>query len=186
MEALLRSSLSSGRQAPNEYEAKQMIKPWGLQVPEGVLVPRDDIEASAYQHLSEPLVIKFMGPDVLHKTEFGAVRVGVSHRDVPAEVSSMLADPRLQDLPCDGILIEEMTRDAQELVVGGFHDASFGPVVMLGSGGILLEVMEDVTFRICPIDAAEARSMLDELRGISLLTGFRGKPPVDLDGKSVV
>ena len=166
----------------NEYESKRIISALGIDVPAGRLLGPDSIDDPDLEGLQGPFAVKFVSPDIHHKTELGAVEINVPAERVPDVCRRMLDSPKLADLSCDGFLVEEMVSGpAQEMVVGGLCDATFGPVVMVGIGGVFLEVLNDVSFRICPIDAQEVRTMLRELRGFPLLQGFRGSAPVDLD-----
>src|SRR6202035_4305775 len=98
-----------------------------------------------------------------------------------AAVEAMQIKPAIAKARVEGWLVEEMIPPGREVVVGGYRDPQFGPMIMVGLGGVLVEVLQDVAFRICPIDPAEARAMLGDLRGQALLTGFRGEAAVDID-----
>lgn len=175
-------SVSEERGGMNEYESKRLIAGLGIDVPAGRLLPPDGIDRPDLDGLSGPFAVKFVSSRIHHKTELGAVRIDVPAEDVPAVCRRMAASPELAGYPCEGFLVEEMvSAPAQEMVVGGLHDPTFGPVVMLGIGGVLLEVLDDVSFRVCPVDAHDVRSMLRELRGFRLLQGYRGSAAADLD-----
>ncbi|CCG05200.1 acetate--CoA ligase family protein [Blastococcus saxobsidens] len=170
-----------GRIGPNEYDAKQIAAEFGLPIPRGVFVPPHQDIRTAAAELAPPLVLKLMSPDVVHKTEFRAVRLGIPDIETLAETrDAMLAEPQLASVRLDGFLVEEMAEASTELVIGGKIDDSFGPVLMLGVGGIFLEVLDDVAFRICPVTSTDILGMLDGLRARRLLDGYRGLPPVDL------
>ena len=122
-----------------------------------------------------------MSPDVVHKTEFKAVRVGIKDLDELIDVRDrMMQEPQLASVRLDGFLVEEMVDATWELVLGGKIDESFGPVLMVGIGGIFLEVLDDVAFRVCPVDRADVEDMLNQLRARRLLDGYRGMPSVDV------
>lgn len=166
----------------NEYESKQIVSELGVQVPSGTLLAPSDVENPDMDDLAGPFAVKFISPQVSHKTEMGAVQINVPRDEVGATCRRMAASPKLAGLRCDGFLIEQMAHPGlQEMVLGGLHDPIFGPVVMVGLGGVFLEVLNDVSFRICPVDAVEVRAMLRELRGHQLLEGYRGSEPVDLE-----
>jgi acyl-CoA synthetase (NDP forming) len=97
--------------------------------------------------------------------------------EVKAAINTMAAAPQIKGARIDGYLIEEMTPAGQEIVIGGLRDPNFGPLVMVGLGGIFVEVLRDVSFRICPITRIDAEEMLDELKGAAVLAGARGRKP---------
>jgi hypothetical protein len=168
---------AEGRRLLDEPSAKTLIASYGVQVPR-----REFLKSGGEANLvglSGPLAAKLVSPDLVHKSDVGGVRLGLEGVDAVNAASrelSALADKLGARL--DGILIEEMAF-GMELVVGGLVDASFGPVLMLGLGGIFVEVMNDTVFRICPIAHHDALDMIEELRGVSLLRGARGQRPVD-------
>src|SRR5690606_22983081 len=109
----------------------------------------------------------------------GGVRVGLADAaEVQAAIEAMRARPAIASARLDGFLVEEMAPAGQEIVVGGLRDPQFGPLVMVGLGGIFVEVLGDVAFRICPIGRTDALEMLAELKGAALLEGARGRAPV--------
>lgn len=145
----------------------------------------EDLDTLDLSELDEPFAVKYVSSELHHKTEFGAVKLGVNRSEVAAVCRQMEAGETLAHTPCEGFLVEEMgDSSSQEIVIGGMQDSTFGPVVMLGIGGIFLEVLDDVVFRICPIDADEVQVMIDELAGSRLLRGYRGSAPVDLTALS--
>jgi acyl-CoA synthetase (NDP forming) len=120
-----------------------------------------------------------MSAHILHKSDVGGVRVRLQNAaEVRSAIAAMRASPTIAAHPLDGFLVEEMAPAGQELVIGGLKDPQFGPLVMVGLGGIFVEVLEDVAFRICPIERMDAMEMLDELKGSAVLDGVRGQPPV--------
>ena len=135
--------------------------------------------ADACAKLRAPLALKVVSPDILHKSDAGGVRVGLkSAAEVEEAVRAMMKLPTIANARIDGFLLEEMAPAGQEIVIGGINDAQFGPMVMVGLGGIFVEVMADVAFRICPITRLDAEEMLNELKGSALLKGARGRKPV--------
>jgi acyl-CoA synthetase (NDP forming) len=124
-------------------------------------------------------VLKIMSPDLLHKSDAGGVKVGLaSAAQVEDAVRAMMKQPAIESSRIDGFLLEEMASAGVEVVVGGLRDPQFGPLVMVGLGGVFVEVLADVAFRICPITRLDAEEMLDELKGAALLRGARGRRPV--------
>jgi acyl-CoA synthetase (NDP forming) len=135
--------------------------------------------ARACGELRPPLALKVVSPDILHKSDAGGVRVGLkSAADVEEAVRAMMRQPAIESARIDGFLLEEMAAPGQEIVIGGIRDPQFGPLIMVGLGGVFVEVLADVAFRICPITRLDAGEMLDELKGAALLAGARGRKPV--------
>jgi acyl-CoA synthetase (NDP forming) len=170
-----------GRTALDELAGKRLLASFGIPVPKSLLV-QDAAEAvAACDKLRLPLVLKVVSPDILHKSEARAVRLNVtSDEDLAAACKEILMNARAykKDARIDGFLLEEMAPAGLEVVVGGLRDPQFGPLVMVGLGGIFVEVLADVSFRICPITRLDAEEMLDELKGAALFRGARGRNPV--------
>jgi acyl-CoA synthetase (NDP forming) len=120
-----------------------------------------------------------MSPDLLHKSDAGGVRVNLrTAAEAATAIRDMMREPAIAAARIDGFLVEEMAPAGQEVVIGGLRDADFGPLVMVGLGGIFVEVLADVAFRICPITRLDAEEMLAELKGAALLDGARGRKPI--------
>lgn len=177
---LIRRARDAGRRGLNEADGKALLGAFGVRVPRSVVArDADDVER-VLDGLAPPFAVKVLSQDILHKSDVGAVILGAGDRDaVRTAVATIAALDAVRVARVDGYLIEEMTRPGQELVVGSFRDPSFGPMIMVGFGGILVEVLEDVAFRLCPVDRHDAESMLAQLRGHKLLDGIRGQAPVD-------
>ncbi|GAA1627647.1 hypothetical protein GCM10009733_025510 [Nonomuraea maheshkhaliensis] len=166
-----------------EHEVKALIGEAGVPVPRGVVMtpgagfdtgPDGGFVAAA--GLAEPLVLKAFGPGLLHKSEAGAVRLGLRFDELGPAAEEMAA--RLRPA---GFLVEEQAEPGVELIVGLVRDPAFGPVLLAGLGGVWTEALRDTALRLCPIAEQDARRMLASLRGTELLRGWRGGPPVDLD-----
>jgi acetate---CoA ligase (ADP-forming) subunit beta len=165
---------AKGRNILSEPDAKRVLSAFGIPVPRSAVVmqPHTLGPASA---LSPPLAIKAIAPEIVHKSAVGGVRLAIP--DLAAAGSAMAEmSARLgaQGLAVEGFLIEEMAPKGHEIVIGSVRDASFGPLVMFGLGGIFVEILKDVAFRICPVDAIDAREMIDEVAGAAILRGARG------------
>jgi acyl-CoA synthetase (NDP forming) len=170
------------RPALDEPAAKQLLTGLGINVPRSRVV-KDALEAvAACAALNSPVVLKVISPDILHKSDAGGVAVGLkTAADVEQAVRAMMALPQIAEARIDGFLVEEMAPAGQELVVGGLRDPQFGPLVMTGLGGVFVEALADVSFRICPITRLDAQEMLAELKGATLLDGARGRKPASRD-----
>ncbi len=186
MQELLASALRSARErgldALDEPSGKRILESAGIRVPRAVVVDVGGNVRAAVSELRPPLVLKVVATGVVHKSDVGGVRLNLAD----AEAAAAAADDLLSSLHARGIeprawLVEEMAPRGVEVVVGGTHDAEFGPMVMVGLGGIFVEVLRDVAFRICPISERDAREMLDDLQGSALLRGARGATAADLE-----
>jgi succinyl-CoA synthetase beta subunit len=168
-----------GRTALDELAGKRLLANFGISVPKSLVVQDATEAAAACGNLKPPLVLKVVSPDILHKSDAGGVKVGLgSAREVEEAVRAMMKRPAIEGARIDGFLLEEMAPAGLEVVVGGLRDPQFGPLVMVGLGGIFVEVLADVSFRICPITRLDAGEMLDELKGSALFRGARGRNPV--------
>jgi acyl-CoA synthetase (NDP forming) len=169
----------NGRGALDEMAGKSVLANFGISTPKSLLIQDVMQSADACEKLRAPLALKVVSPDILHKSDAGGVKVGLkSAAEVEEAVRAMMKLPAIANARIDGFLLEEMAPAGQEIVIGGLLDAQFGPMVMVGLGGIFVEVMADVAFRICPITRLDAEEMLDELKGAALLKGARGRKPV--------
>ncbi len=128
--------------------------------------------------LGYPLVLKIIAPEALHKTEIGGVKVAKTAQELIDAYDALRTIAREKKLTLDGILVQEYV-SGTELFVGIKRDPAFGHVLLFGLGGIFVEVLKDVSFRVCPISEEDADQMVDELRGKRILEGVRGRPPVD-------
>lgn len=179
---LIAAARAARRGSLDEQRGKELLAHFGIAVPRSVIVQPGDMLADKLAALQPPYVVKVMSPNILHKSDVGGVRVKLaSIAEVGAAIRAMLGNPAIAEQPLDGFLVEEMAPAGQELVVGGIRDPQFGPLVMVGLGGIFVEVLKDVAFRICPIEPIDAREMLEELKGKAMLEGARGLPPVSKD-----
>ena len=170
---------AKGRTALDEAAAKRLLAHYGVPVPNGVVVRTASDAAAGLSGLTPPFAVKVMSPQILHKSDAGGVRLGLQHADAVREaIAGMSRRPAIAAAALDGWLVEEMAAPGLEIVIGALRDRRFGWMLMVGLGGIFVEVLADVAFRICPITREDACSMLDELRGRALLDGARGGEPV--------
>ncbi|HEX5326920.1 MAG TPA: acetate--CoA ligase family protein, partial [Acetobacteraceae bacterium] len=166
-----------------EHRAKALLARWGVPAAPERLVASATDAAEAAAALGFPVALKVQSPDIVHKTEAGAVQLGLTSRGAVAEAYAdiMAAAQRYQpDARIEGVLVQKMAPAGQELVIGMVNDATFGPIMMLGSGGVMVELMGDVVHVPAPVDVAEARRLIGGLRVARLLGGFRGAPAVDV------
>ncbi|MCT9933980.1 acetate--CoA ligase family protein [Planotetraspora sp. A-T 1434] len=162
-----------------EHQVKSLLRDAGIAVPRGAATTfADDVTAIA-RELRPPLVVKAYGPDLVHKSDAGAVRLGL---ESPAEAARAAGEMAARlGSRAEGFLVEEQTAPGLEVIAGLVHDAGFGPVIVVGLGGVWTEALNDTALRLCPISEADAREMLGSLRGAPLLYGYRGRPAVDVD-----
>jgi acyl-CoA synthetase (NDP forming) len=167
------------RTALDELAGKQLLAAYGIGVPVSIMLKGAEDVPAAMSRLTAPLVLKVMSPDILHKSDAGGVKINLkTAAEVQSAIAAMLESPVIKSARIDGFLLEEMAAAGQEIVVGGIRDPQFGPLIMVGLGGIFVEVLSDVAFRICPITPLDAQEMLAELKGAALLDGARGRKPV--------
>lgn len=170
--------------ALSEHDSKQVLKAYGIKVSRDVLVDSPAAAVRAAASVGYPVVMKVSSPDLLHKSDLGLVAVGVdSPKAVRETYATLLARAKRaggRKARIDGVLVCEMVTGGVETVVGVSQDALFGPVVMAGLGGIFVEVLKDVSFRVPPFGPAEAERMLRELQGFAMLEGVRGAKPADV------
>ncbi|MCF6472072.1 CoA-binding protein [Nonomuraea sp. MG754425] len=159
---------------PYEHEVKALLAEAGVPVPRGVVVRGDDFLAA--RELAGPLVLKAFGPGLTHKSEAGAVALGLAYEELGPVAAGMR-----ERLEPAGFLVEEQAAPGVELIVGLVRDPAFGPVLLTGLGGVWTEALRDTALRLCPVAEPDARRMLASLRGAALLDGWRGGPPVDVD-----
>jgi len=182
--ALARQALAlpRGAQTLAEHRAKNALRSYGIPVVREALMSPAEIAALKAPPFAFPVAVKIASPDVPHKTEAGAVRLGIPNltamkqavRDILASVRSFKADARI-----DGVLVQEMA-SGLEVIVGAVNDPCFGPAVAFGMGGVLAELLKDVTHRFAPFEAETAREMIAEIKGAALLNGYRGGPALDV------
>lgn len=175
---LIAAARQQNRRALDERAGKALLAAYGVAVPRAVVVPRAGEVVAAVGTLRYPVVVKVMSPDILHKSDAGGVQVGIGGAaEVEEAIRIMMQQPAIANARIDGFLVEEMAPAGTEIAVGAVRDPQFGPLIMVGLGGIFVEVLADVAFRICPITGRDADEMLDELKGAALLRGARGREP---------
>jgi acetyltransferase len=164
-----------------EPDARELLAVYGIAVPPSHVVTAPAAAAEAMRALGGRSALKLVSPRLLHKSDAGGVRLDVSP-DQAADAFRALAEraAALGIAPVR-VLVTPMVAGGLECVVGGFRDSQFGPVVMFGLGGVDVEALADVAFRLAPVDATEARAMTEEIRGRRLLGTVRGRPPRDIE-----
>lgn len=179
---VLRKARAAGIEALDEPAGKAILSAAGIAVPLSVVVPAGADVAAAVAELRPPLALKVVAAGVVHKSDVGGVRLNIADAAAAAASAAELHDAmQAQNIEPEAWLFEEMAPHGVEVVVGGAMDPEFGPMIMVGMGGIFVEVLKDVAFRICPISERDAREMLAGLKGVAVLKGARGGEPANID-----
>ena len=168
----------------SEYDSKELIRAFGVSTTQEEVAADAEAAVAAAERIGYPVALKVNSADILHKTEAGAIRLGLGDADaVRRAFSEVTANATAYDANArvDGALVQEMVSGGVETIVGVSYDAQLGPVLLFGTGGVMVEVYNDVALRLCPITRADALDMIDEVKGARLLRGFRGAPAADVD-----
>ncbi len=181
VEQIFKGTISSKDKVITEEQAKEILTEYGVMVPDYALVNSADEAVAQARKIGFPLVMKIVSPEILHKTDVGGVKVGVSSEQEAREVFNDMYSRLSSKHNVKGVLLEKMVPPGIELIVGLQYDDQFGPVIMTGLGGIFTEIFRDVSFRMLPITKDDAKSMLNNLQGKKILEGFRGSEPINLD-----
>ena len=168
----------------SEFDAKSILSSAGIPTNKEFLTQSCDEAIEAQKTIDGPVVLKVASPDIQHKTEIGGVLLNLTTKEEVEESYQTLISRVQSNAPeakIEGIIVAEMINGGIETVLGVTKDPVFGPTVMFGLGGVFVEVLKDVTFRVAPFGPEEARRMIDEIRGRAVLDGVRGAPPADID-----
>lgn len=173
-----------GRKLLLEPEAKAICAEYGIPVTES-RIAKTSVEAAEFaDEIGYPIVLKVVSPDVIHKSDFHAVVLNLEKStDVKKAFDQIIENvkERKPDARILGVIVQKMAPSATEVIVGAVKDPQFGPVIMFGLGGIFVEIMKDVSFRIAPITEREAKEMITEIKAYPLLEGYRGLPAADTE-----
>ena len=183
MLAELRPNGSIRGSALSEHRSKQLINAWGVSTNQEILAATSAEAVDAAQSIGFPVVLKVDSPDILHKTEAGVVRLGLQNAEQVAAAYDEIMSNARNHAPTgvlNGVLVQEMVAGGTEVIVGVSYDDQLGPVLLFGTGGIMVEVYNDVALRLCPINLEEAQEMIGQVKGARLLQGFRGSPKGDV------
>ena len=184
MNDVIAAARARGRSQLTEVEAGQLLSEGGVSVAETRLATTADEAVTAAEALGFPLVMKVVSPDIAHKSDIGGVVVGVSDVDgvrATFDQINTAVSAAAPNATIDGIAVQAMAPPGVEVIVGATTDPQFGPVMMFGLGGVFVEVMKDVAFRIVPLEPRDAHQLVREIKGFPLLEGARGTEPADLD-----
>jgi acetyltransferase len=179
---IIAKARADGRDSLTEIEAKEVFKAYGLLVTNTQLSKSEDEAVALAKKVGFPVVMKIVSPEILHKSDAGGVKVNIKDEDsVRAAYKTIIANAKAYkpDANIHGIAIQEMAPIGTEVIMGSVNDPTFGPTVMFGLGGIFVEVLKDVTFRVAPVAEEQAMEMLEEIRSAAILKGVRGETPRD-------
>ncbi|MGI6209083.1 MAG: acetate--CoA ligase alpha subunit [Anaerolineae bacterium] len=184
IERVFEVARKDGRLQIGDAEAREVMEAIGLRVPRSELA-RDPEEAVRFaESIGFPVVMKIASPDILHKSDIGGVKVGIQTAADVRDAFDLIvyrARRHAPDAEIWGCQVQQMVRGGREVILGMNRDPQFGPLMMFGLGGIYVEALRDVVFRVAPMDELEVREMVHEIRAIKLLQGVRGEPPADID-----
>jgi acetyl-CoA synthetase (ADP-forming) len=181
---IINQAIKEGRKALLEPEAKTICMEYGISVTKFKVASNKEESAKYADEIGYPVVLKIVSPDIIHKSDAGGVMVNLK---TPAEVAAayqkILENVKKYkpDANIVGVLVQEMAPQSTETIVGAIKDPQFGQTVMFGLGGIFVEIFKDVSFRIAPLTAEDAKEMITELKAYPLLKGYRNSPPADID-----
>ena len=167
-----------------EAESKEILEAYGFVTPKGSLATTADQAANIAQQIGYPVVLKIWSPDILHKSDVGGVKVGLASEQEVRDAFDLMIyriPKKLPDAHILGVLVQEMCRKGKEVILGMHRDPHFGPLMMFGMGGIMVEVLKDVSFYLAPLTAEEAKQMLVNTKTYRILQGVRGDEGVDVD-----
>ena len=182
VEEILARVEAEGRSALTAPEGRAVCEAYGIPTPRERLATSADEAVAQAAEIGFPVVAKIVSPDILHKTEAGGVLIGLrDEREVAAAYATILANAKAYDAAAriTGVQVQQMRTGGQEVIIGSVTDPSFGKIVAFGLGGVLVEVLKDVTFRLAPASTEEALSMVDSIAAAEVLNGVRGAEAVD-------
>ena len=166
-----------------ETEAKELLKEYGIPVPDFKLIKSEEEIAGLAKEINFPIVMKIVSPDIIHKSDAGGVKLNIkdetearlAYKEIIFQAKKYKKKARIS-----GVIAYTMVPQGTEIIIGMMKDPHFGPVAMFGLGGIFVEVLKDISFRIIPLDEIDAREMITEIKGYEILKGVRGEGPKDI------
>jgi len=180
---IISHAIRDHRKSLLETEAKIVCKEYGIPVTRFELAESEEQAAKFADTIGYPVVEKIVSPDIIHKSDVGGVMVNLQNaKEARDAYKQILNNVKKHDAKARivGILVQEMAPASTEVIVGSIKDPQFGPAVMFGLGGVFVEVLKDVTFRIAPITEEDAYEMIEGVKAYPLLKGYRGSPPADM------
>jgi acyl-CoA synthetase (NDP forming) len=183
-DSIIETAHKESRTMLTEIEAKQLLKSAGISVVDTRLAKSKAEAIAIAKEIGLPVVMKIASVDVVHKSDAGGVKLGLktvaqvgkAYDDIMKSIKAAFPNAKIE-----GVSVQAMARQGVEVIIGMSKDAQFGPVLMFGLGGVLVEILKDVSFRIVPLVKRDAREMVREIKGFPLLQGYRGSEPVDIE-----
>ena len=184
MQQIIAKARKEARTLLTEIEAKELLKEAGINVVDTRLATSKEQAIAISRKLGFPVVLKIASSDVVHKSDAGGVKLGLKTEDEVGKAYDDIMKAIKTAFPnakIEGVSVQKMARPGVEVIIGMSQDAQFGPVLMFGLGGILVEILKDVSLRIVPLTRRDAKEMIREIKGLPLLQGYRGSEPVDIE-----
>ncbi len=184
VERIIERNLRRGMHEIGEMESKEILEAYGFVTPKGSIATTSEQAGNIADQLGYPVVMKIWSPDIIHKSDVGGVRVGLRHRQEVMDAFDLMMyriPVKMPEAQILGVLIQQMVKSGQEVILGMNRDPHFGPLMMFGMGGIFVEVLKDVAFYLAPLTAEEARQMLISTKTYRMLQGVRNQEGVDID-----
>ncbi len=181
---IIAQARSENRKALLESEAKTICSEYGISVPKFQLATNEKEAAKIAQETGYPIVMKIVSPEIIHKSDAGGVKVNLkSQAEVVEAYKTIVANAKKYNSKANimGVLVQEMAPNGIEVIIGAIKDPQFGQTLMFGLGGIFVEILKDVNFKVAPITLDDAKEMITGLKAYPLLKGVRGQPPADID-----
>ncbi len=174
---------SEGRTILTEVESKQILAEVGIPIAGAQLAAAREEAVAAARQIGLPVVLKIVSPEISHKSDVGGVKLNLGSEDEVAAAFDEIVEAARRAQPeatVLGVSVQKMARPGVEVIMGMTKDPQFGPVLMFGLGGVFVEVLKDVSFRIVPLEPRDARQMIRDIQGFPVLEGFQGQEPADL------
>ena len=184
VKSIFQMARADDRQNLLETESRDLLRAYGIALPEAVLASNFEEATDAVERICHPLAMKVVSPDILHKSDAGGIKLDLIDKEAVKTAFEEIIQNACEITTRDrvvGALISPMVQQGQECILGMIRDPQFGPVIMFGLGGIFVEVLKDVSFRVAPLLMEDIDEMIEEIKGYKILTGIRGEPPKDLE-----
>jgi acetate---CoA ligase (ADP-forming) subunit beta len=181
--SILDQARKEGRSILTEFESKRILRQAGIPVVETRLAKTQKEAVSLSRKMGFPVALKINSPEVIHKSDSGGVKLSLNNAaEVKKAYDEILKKVKRQypEAGVHGVSVQKMARPGTEVIIGTSKDPQFGPVIMFGLGGIFVELLKDVSFRVIPVKGKDAQEMIQEIKGYPLLKGYRGKEPASL------
>jgi acyl-CoA synthetase (NDP forming) len=166
-----------------ETEAKKLLREYGIPVPDFKLIKSEEEITGLAKEINFPIAMKIVSPDIIHKSDAGGVKLNIKNEtEAKLAYQGIISEVKKYNKEAQifGVITYSMIPKLTEIIIGIMKDPHFGPVIMFGLGGIFVEVLKDISFRILPIEERDAREMIAEIKGYEILKGIRGEPPRDI------